>query len=249
MTLAADLLAWLDSFAPLTTQLEFDNSGLLVGDAAQAVTRVLLTLDVTQATVSQAEQMGAELILAHHPVIFRARKQLLRGDPAWELARRGIACIGWHTPLDSAAGGVNDALALALGWETIPLPNAPECGVRLAQLEAKSAEALAAYIGGKLNAHVRFCDAGQPITRVALCGGAGGIFLPEVIRAGATAYLTGDADHHLFLDARQAGLSLLAAGHYETESPLLPALAARLGVAFPALQIQLSEELCPIQTI
>ena len=108
MTTVQDIYAHLDALAPFATQMDFDNSGLLVGDAAAAVTKVMLALDVTEDVAIQAAQAGAELILAHHPVIFKARKSLLAGDPAYELARRGIACIAWHTPLDAADSGVND---------------------------------------------------------------------------------------------------------------------------------------------
>ncbi|MDR3314265.1 MAG: Nif3-like dinuclear metal center hexameric protein [Oscillospiraceae bacterium] len=253
MPVVRDIFAWLDAFAPLATQMDFDNSGLLTGDASAPVTRVLLALDVTAAVVEAAARQGAELIVAHHPVIFHARKQLLAGDPAYALARRGVACIAWHTPLDAAPGGVNDVLAATLGLQGVALLPAAGCPVpcaRIGTVEPQSAAELARRVAALLGAAVRYCDAGRTITRVAVCGGAGAFLLPELHTAQVDAYITGDADHHDFLDARQAGVSLLAAGHYETEIPVIPALAERLRAAFPALVITVAEEQspCPTQT-
>jgi dinuclear metal center YbgI/SA1388 family protein len=253
MTTVQDIFGFMDAFAPLDTQMGFDNSGLLVGDAAAPVTRVLLALDVTAQVIDQAAELRAELILAHHPVIFRARKQLLPSDPAYLLARRGIACIAWHTPLDAASGGVNDALAAMLGLQgatPLPLPSSPTPCLRIGSVEPQTAATLAAHVAKELRTSVRYSDAGRTIVRVALCGGAGASFLPELYgTTGVDAYITGEAGYHDFVEARQAGLCLLTAGHFETEIPVIPALAERLRAAYPTLHIMIAEEQpCPIQT-
>jgi len=210
--------------------MEFDNSGLQTGDFAMPVASAMVCLDVTAQVIAQAAQHNCGLIVAHHPVLFRARKQLPSHDPAWLLARHGMACIASHTPLDCCAGGVNDLLAEKLGLDVYARLNDL---IRLCALPSPlTTRAFADLVSQKLNASVRYCDAGRPITRVALCGGEGCHFL-EDIYGHADACLTGDAGHHDFLDAAQQGLSLIAAGHFETEIQIVPALAEKLRAAFP----------------
>ena len=239
MTSVRDIYDFLDSIAPFDSQLPFDNSGLQCGDFESLVERAMLCLDVTPAVVEQASQANCELVVAHHPVLFHARKQLLGRDPAWLLARHGMACIASHTPLDACPGGVNDLLAQRLGFGEPALLNPL---IRLcALLGPLTAKALADVASQKLNAPVRYIDADKPITTVALCGGLGCHFLGEIYDR-ADAFLTGDADHHNFLDAAQHGLTLVAAGHFETEIHVVPALAEKLRAAFPSIQWHIANE-------
>jgi len=225
--------------------MEFDNSGLQCGDFDTFVRQGLVCLDVTPEVIAQAARLQCELIVAHHPVLFRARKQLLSHDPAWLLARHGIACIASHTPLDCCAGGVNDLLAEALDLSE-PAPLTPL--IRLCSIsEPLSAKVFAELVSQKLGAPVRYRDAGAPIRKIAICGGEGCHFLEEAYgRADAEgvpdAFLTGDAGHHDFLDAAQHGLTLLAAGHYETEILIVPALAEKLRAAFPSVIWHIANE-------
>jgi dinuclear metal center YbgI/SA1388 family protein len=238
MTTVRDVYDFLNTLAPFDTQMEFDNSGLQCGDFAAGVTSAMLCLDVTPQVVEQAAQAGCSLVVAHHPVLFTARRQLLCDDPAWLLARRGMACIASHTPLDCCEGGVNDLLAARLGLGGATRLNAP---VRLITLpEPLAAKALADDISQKLG-RVRYVDAGKPIRTLALCGGEGCHFLDEVY-AHADAFLTGDAGHHDFLDAVRHGLALLAAGHFETEIHIVPALAEKLRAAFPPVEWRVADE-------
>ncbi|MDR2686121.1 MAG: Nif3-like dinuclear metal center hexameric protein, partial [Oscillospiraceae bacterium] len=164
---------------------------------------------------------------------------LLAHDPAWLLARRGMACIASHTPLDICPGGVNDLLAARLGFGEPALLNDL---IRVCALpEPLTAKALADRVSHKLDTPVRYADAGGPISTVALCGGLGCHFLEEVYGR-ADALLTGDAGHHDFLDASQRGLALLAAGHFETEIHIVPALADQLREAFPAVGWHIADE-------
>jgi len=219
--------------------MEFDNSGLQCGDFPYAVESAMVCLDVTPQVIAQAVRSGCGLLVAHHPVLFHARRQLLSDDPAWMLARHCISCIASHTPLDCCPGGVNDLLAqlLDLGETTLLNPFVRLCALP----EALTAKALSSLVSRKLNAPVRYCDAGKPIAAVALCGGQSCHFL-EDIHGHADAFLTGDAGHHDFLDAAQHGLSLLAAGHYETEIQVVPALAELLRAAFPATKWHIADE-------
>jgi len=239
MTSVRDIYDFLDALAPFESQMEFDNSGLQCGDFALAVKGAMLCLDATPGVIEQAAQARCGLIVAHHPVLFHARRQLLSNDPAWLLARHGLACIASHTPLDCCKGGVNDLLAERLGFGNPARLNGL---IRLIALpEPLAAKALAGYVSQKLSAPVRFIDAGRPISAVALCGGLGSHFLDDV-HGHADAFLTGDADHHNFLGAAQNGLTLLAAGHFETEIQIVPALAEKLRAAFPAVRWHVAEE-------
>ncbi|MBR2730394.1 MAG: Nif3-like dinuclear metal center hexameric protein [Clostridia bacterium] len=229
-----DICRLLDSLAPLATQCAWDNSGLLVGDPDRPVRTAALALDITPAAVEAAHDAGAELLVSHHPVIFHPLKRMDPRDPAYLLARYDIAALCLHTPLDKASGGVNDALAAALGFENA-VPFAAEgdaAMLRTADVAPVDAPALAARVANALHTTVRLADAGRTIRRVALVGGAGADFLPEAAGAGIDALITGDAGHHDFLDAKQLGVTLIAAGHYETEQPVIAALARKLEAAF-----------------
>lgn len=109
----------LNSLAPFATQESWDNSGLLVGDPGAEVKTALVVLDITAEAVREAREIGAELIISHHPVIFRPLKKVESGSVVWELAQAGISAICAHTNLDKARGGVNDCLAAALGLEHV----------------------------------------------------------------------------------------------------------------------------------
>ena len=241
MVTVRDVYDYLDAFAPFSTQMDFDNSGLLVGDPDRAVQTIAVCLDITPDTIREAAACGADLIVSHHPVIFRPRKKLLERDPAYMLVRAGMSAICCHTPLDIASGGVNDVLAAQLGLvkvepvvtESIPVPM-----VRVGFLpEPMRAIELAATAAEKLDAKVRWCDGGRPIETLAVCGGSGGDLVVDIAALGVDALLTGDADYHDFLDAEQLGVTLIAAGHYETEKPVVPVLAQRLRERFPSVEV------------
>ena len=113
------ILNWMDAWAPPETAESWDNVGLMVGDREQEVDRVLVALDVEPQVIQEAAQMSAGLILTHHPLLFRALRQVSaqsrEGAMVLDLARRGISLAAYHTNLDAAQGGVNDALAAQLG--------------------------------------------------------------------------------------------------------------------------------------
>ncbi len=246
-----DFYEFLNSRFPFSAQENWDNSGLLTGDCEKEVTRAAVVLDITSDAIKYAHDIGAELIISHHPVIFRAQKNFLKGNPAFELASRGMSAICSHTSLDCADGGVNDVLAETLGIENAEVFPCEESEnlVRAGVLpEPMTAQELAAHIKETLGGQVRYCDNGKMIESVALCGGSGADFCKDVIRAGIDAFITGDADHHDFLDAREAGLNLFAAGHFETENPVVPVLANILRLEFEDTDIVVIPQSSPIIT-
>ncbi len=236
-----DFYEYLDTIAPFDRQESWDNSGLLVGDSAQQVETLAVALDITPEAVHWAEKEGAQLFVSHHPVIFHAQKQFLAQEPAYLLAQAGMSAICAHTSLDVAQGGVNDVLAERLGLAAVEVVPAQEGAplLRIGRVEPMDAQALAGLVSRRLHAAVRMAavDGEQRITRVAICGGAGADLMAEAQAAGADAYVTGDASHHEFLEARQRGLTLLAAGHYETENPVADVLAQKLSARFPGVRV------------
>jgi dinuclear metal center YbgI/SA1388 family protein len=236
---------FLYALAPRPLVQSWDNVGLLVGRPDREVKRILVSLDVTEAVAEEAQRWGAELIVAHHPVIFGGVKSLTDRDPAGRtllyLVEHGLAAICMHTNLDAAAGGVNDLLAGALGLvDAAPvvengiervgvLPNS----LPLPDFLARIKEAL------RPNG-IRFVEGGRPVHCVAVGGGACGDFFPRVAALGCDTFVTADVKYHQFLDAQALGLSLIDAGHFPTENLVCPELLAALGQQFPELELRQS---------
>lgn len=123
-----DILNYFEEFAPCATQMSFDNAGLIVGDKYTAVSRVLVALDITEDVVNEAESLGCELIISHHPVIFAPIKRLSPSSVPYMLAQKGISAVCMHTNLDLGEKfGVNICLADALGVKNPVLSELGEC--------------------------------------------------------------------------------------------------------------------------
>lgn len=255
MATVGEIYRFLDSKAPFSTQLSFDNAGLLVGRKDWQVERILVALDITEEVALEAAQAGAQLVVSHHPVIWGGAKSVtdetVMGRKLLALLEHGTAAICAHTNLDLAPGGVNDALAAALGladaallqeYGTYPDGRAYGLGVkgRLPQGPVSVGE-FAAQVKGRLGAaSVRYVDAGRPVERVAVCGGSGSDLAEQALAAGCDTLVTADVKYDPFLDARAMGLNLLDAGHFATENVVCPVLADWLRQAFPQVQVTLS---------
>lgn len=219
-----------NELAPFETQVAYDNSGLLVGDPSSAVTGIHFALDVTNRVIDEAIEAGANLIITHHPLMFSPIKRLV--ETGYEarllcrLIRANISLISAHTNLDQAPGGVNDALAAAIGLTDVT----GEGFVRVGRLpEAMTAAALAAHVSRSLGDAVRLMGDGSAIIRrVGMCSGAGSDEWPAAAAMGAEAFLTGEAKHHFALEAADSGVVILEAGHHATEAPGIFALADAL---------------------
>lgn len=232
MAKVKDFYGYLNSIAPFETQEGWDNSGMLVGDMDAEVKKVAVVLDITHEEIKKAKAIGADLIISHHPVIFNPIKSVTRGSVPYELVASSINALCCHTPLDIADGGTNDSLAKLLGIE---VTRTEDPILRLGTVEPTTAENLAGKIAKTLNTKVRYADAGKTIKKIAICTGAG----CSLIEAAGEidAFITGDASHHNFLDCIQAGITLIAAGHYETEIVVVPVLVKKLQAQFPDIEI------------
>lgn len=232
MAKVKDFYGYLNSIAPFETQEDWDNSGMLVGDMNAEVKKAAVVLDITHEEIKKAKAIGADLIISHHPVIFNPIKSVTKGSVPYELVASSINALCCHTPLDIADGGTNDSLAELLG---INVTRANDPILRLGTVEPTTAQELAGKIANTLNTKVRYADAGKKIKKIAICTGAG----CSLIEAAGEidAFITGDASHHNFLDCVQAGITLIAAGHYETEIIVVPVLVKKLQAQFPDIEI------------
>lgn len=243
MTVGA-LYAELERRIPRALSCDWDNDGLMCcPDPTAQVKRVLVALDVTGDTVRTAAEGGYDLIVSHHPMIFRPLRALEPGNHvakrAIELARAGISVMSFHTRLDAVAGGVNDTLAGLLGLQDVT-PFGEGIG-RVGTLDnaltlCKFAENVRSVTGAPA---VLCGDAGRPVRRVALLGGSGSDDVPAALEAGADTYLSGELAYHYLVDAREMGINLLAAGHFHTENPVCRTLSGMLTAIDPALTVDL----------
>ena len=230
----------IDRLAPFWLTMDFDNTGILVGDRNREIACALLALDCTPAVVEQARQLGAQLIVTHHPVIFHPLKRVNEDAVVYLLIRSDIAVISAHTNLDIAQGGVNDALASAIGLRDcrgLELLN-EQTGAWLGRIgtlpEPLSPEAFAAHIKACLNAaSVKFAATPRAIHTVALCSGSGADCLDAAISAGADALLTSEVKQHEYLAATAAGISIFDAGHFDTEDIVIEPLRDYLAKEIP----------------
>lgn len=244
MAKVKDFYGYLNSIAPFETQEDWDNSGMLVGDMNAEVKKAAVVLDITHEEIKKVKAIGADLIISHHPVIFNPIKSVTKGSVPYELVASSINALCCHTPLDIADGGTNDSLAELLG---INVTRADDPILRLGTVEPTTAQELAGKIANTLNTKVRYADAGKIIKKIAICTGAG----CSLIEAAGEidAFITGDASHHNFLDCVQAGITLIAAGHYETEIIVVPVLVKKLQAQFPDIEIIDIKQKNPIKFI
>lgn len=234
----AQVLELVNGIAPFDLAEAWDNAGLLAGSPDLTVETVLCALDLNMAVLEEAKQKGAQLIVTHHPILFRGRKNLAETDAEGKLlcalARSGIAMIAAHTNYDNASPGVNDALAAALGLTDVqPLEN----GMRIGSTKETDFGMLSDRIRSVLRGSTRrYGDSARTIRRVAVLGGAGEDFWPIALEAGADAYVTGEMAYHKALDAVDNGLCVVEAGHAATEYPAIAALRRGLQNAADAVQ-------------
>ena len=233
------LYAW----APKELAEDWDNVGLLVGDGRREVSKVLVALDITEAVVQEALDIGADVIVSHHPVIFPPAGELrsittddFRGRTLSRLLENHISAICMHTNLDAAEGGVNDLLAQKLGLYNIAPFNDEKIG-RIGTVKCEiPLEKFVPLVVKSLGCNgARYISGGKDVHRVAVGGGACGEYIQQVIALGCDTFVTSDLKYNHFLDTR--GLNLIDAGHFPTENVICPEIVTRLKRDFPALTI------------
>lgn len=224
-----ELVEKLEELAPRYLAESWDNVGLQIGSYEQCVKRVMVTLDVSPQVVVEAIEKQVDLIVAHHPMIFKAPKSLVEHDPVQkmyiDLIRHGVSVYAMHTNLDNAPDGMNDWLAQQLDLTNVSvldeigtMPDGTVYGTgRIGVLkEEMSLEQFVTYVSQRMITQgVRFVGAKQKrIKRVALCGGAAEGYYTKAIEKGADVYVTGDVKYHTAQDMEMSGLACVDPGHF-----------------------------------
>lgn len=236
----------LNDHIPTSLSCDWDNDGeMCIPSPDREVKRVLVTLDITEDAVQAAIEADVDVIISHHPLLFRGIKHMTPTDPVarrcMALCRAGIAALSFHTRLDAMIGGVNDALATAIGLTDVtPFDGQQAALGRIGNLPRfMSAQEFARLVAKQLDApSVQLADASRPVRRVAVLGGSGGDEMSAALAAGADTYLTGEASYHHMVDAPEMGLNLIVAGHFYTEQPVCERLSKLLQEIVPSASIQ-----------
>ena len=254
MAKVREIFEKLNELAPVSMKMDFYNVGFLVGEAEHEVTTVLVSLDITDDVVDEAEKLGAQLIVAHHPMFFSLKTvtdEDASGRRIVRLIKGGISAIWMHTNLDAAEGGVNDALAKKAGIVKAELLNVDgydESGVpygigRCGELkETVDFEQYLSYIKDSLNCNgLRYVSAGKKVKRVAVLGGSGGGELALAVKNGCDTFVTADVKYHQFIDAKEAGVNIIDAGHFCTENVVIPELKKYIEANFNNVDVLISD--------
>jgi len=225
MPKVSELYEFLESKYPREYSCEWDNDGLMVcANPSREVIRVLCALDVTDEVIKYAIDNDFDVIVSHHPLIFKPLRAMNPADP---VARRVLTCLAhnitvmsFHTRLDAAPGGLNDIFAKLLGLENVvPFEADGERIGRIGTLPAAvNCPDFASSVKKALKAErVLYTSDSGVVHRVAICGGDGKDFVKAAKSAGADSYLTGQLSYNLMADASALGLNLFEAGHFHTE--------------------------------
>jgi dinuclear metal center YbgI/SA1388 family protein len=244
----------IERIAPKAWAEDWDNVGLLVGSGSAPVSRILITLDGTLEVVEEAKALGVQLILAHHPLMFRPLKNLRSDNPAAQvplrLLQEQIGYYAAHTNLDQSMLSSSRVLGDVLGMKDMKILEEPALGLPNSQSNNEAQgygvygsllkpEKLGVLWGDFLNrlssagvynhpyelSGVRLAGALDKVVRkVAIVNGSGGRFVSKALFRGADLLITGDVDHHAVLDALEGGMAVGDLGHFLTEAPMLKAL-------------------------
>ncbi len=224
-----EVLSALEQFAPLPLQESWDNAGLQIGLTEAEVSGALLCLDVNEKIVDEALAKGCNLVVSHHPLLFRGLKQISDQNDVqrtvWKAIQNGVAVISMHTNLDNAREGVNFKIA-----ERLELRNTDffvqktvegivcGSGVMGELTEPMAADDFVLFVKKRLEAESAMCNEllRRHIRKVAICGGAGDFLLDDAVRAGADAFLTGEMHYHQYSGYEQQ-IQICVVGHYESE--------------------------------
>ena len=249
MTTVADILSFIETIAPPHMKMDWDNCGLLCGRKDKEVRKILVALDPFRNVIREAIDTGADLIVTHHPLIFRDPLMAVNEDTetgrcVLELVEHGIAAINAHTNLDLAPGGVNDVLARTLGLQDIEIINPTE-NYGLLRCGTVAEQPLSAFLSAaKEHLHcdgLRYVDASKPVRKVAVGGGSCADEMGEALAAGCDTFVTADVKYNQFRTAFELGLNLIDAGHFHTENPAMPVLAEKLAAQFPGVDVVFSK--------
>jgi dinuclear metal center YbgI/SA1388 family protein len=254
-----DVVSLAHTLWPLSGAESWDTPGLTVGENSAVITRILLAVDAVDSTVREAIDVKADLLLTHHPLLFRGVTTLAdetyKGHLIAELIRGGVALLACHTNADVVRGGVSDVLAHKLGLiNTSPITEGARDGEGIGRVGELAVPETLGSLARRLASILPATATGirvsgeysQPIKRVALCGGAGDSLLGEPGVRGADVFITSDLRHHPAqesreLTLREAGPALIDVSHWASEWLWLENAAGQLRSAFPDIQVLVSD--------
>ncbi len=228
MSKVKDIVKIIEDFAPRSLAYEWDNTRLIAGNPEKEVKKIYLTLDLFKYNIEEAIKMGADMIISHHPILFKGIKEINVANPEAyvleKLIKNDIALYAAHTSIDCAKGGINDILADKLGIKEIEIIEKSEvegCGLgRVGNLtEDITLREMCERVKVNLKTpFVRVCgDLDKKIRRVAVGGGACDDLIPQAIEMGADVMVTADMKYHISADSVDKGICIIDAGHYPTE--------------------------------
>ena len=254
MTTVADILEFIETFAPSHMKEPWDNVGLNCGRMDKEVHKILVALDASTEACHEAKEIGADLLLTHHALIWKpgfVTDQTQWGRDVLFLIENGIACANAHTNLDECPGGVNDELARLLGLQNVEVINPRgvdeggnswgllHMGDVTEQPLAQFLELIKRQLGTPV---LRYVDGGKPVRKVAVGGGACGTEFMDAVNAGCDTFVTADVKYNHFWDSRDNGMSIIDAGHFYTENPVVAVLAEKVRGAFPEMTVEISKK-------
>ena len=246
-----DIISTIESFAPLSIQERWDNSGLCVGSPEDEVHSVLLGLDCTPELVDEAIACGADMIVTHHPLIFSGLKNIspenMVGAAVIKAIKAGISIYAAHTSADKVLAGVSGAMAARLGLTDVEILDEDGDGTGLGVVgnlpESLPAEEMTRLVKEKFG--LKVLKSSRPlegmISRVAMCGGSGRSLIGAAMKSGAQLYVSGDISYHDFFTEK--GFMIMDIGHYESEIEIVDILFSLIKKKFPTFAVRITQNM------
>ena len=244
-----DIIAAIEQFAPLSIQEGWDNSGLCIGSPEDEVHGVLLGFDCTPELIDEAVASGCDMVVTHHPLIFKGLKRIQGGDPVSDAVigavRAGVAVYAAHTTADKVIAGVSGAMARRLELQDIELME-DEGGFGLGAVgtlpHPMTGEEAIAYVKEKFGLRtVRVSRPAERVEKVAMCGGSGASEIEAARSTGAQLYISGDISYHHFFTPD--GFMVMDIGHFESEVDIVGILFKVIREKFPTFAVRISDNL------
>lgn len=242
---AIDLVGPIEQMAPLAEQEKWDNSGFVIGDPQAEVSHVLVALDCTEDVLDEAIECGADMIIAHHPLIFGGVKKISPqnwlGRVIFKAIQHNIIIYAAHTNMDKAAGGVSEVMAQKLGLSCMEPLTPDNFGIVGILPSPTDVEEFVQKVKKAFSVDV--VRSSNPIdgkiSKVAVCGGSGRQFIGNAMEKGAQIYITGDITYHEFY--AEKGFMIMDIGHYASEYGIVDVFANILSKNFPTFAVSISK--------
>ena len=230
MSKVIDISKRIEKMAPVFLKEDYDNVGIMVGDPQQEVKKVLLALDCTNEVLAEAVENNCDMIIAHHPLLFRRPKSIVKGDflgdKVIKLIKEDITLYACHTNLDSARNGINETIVKMIGFESDEIiephdkNDNKDCGIgRIIRLNKSiTLNDVIQKVKNNLNIkELRVAKGRDEIKTIAVINGSGQDFFDAAKRLGADCIITGDTTYHFVSDYKEMGINIIDAGHFGTE--------------------------------